>query len=330
MGLCAAYTAFENGHNVTIFDPDGFPAQNSASHMAGGMLAPYGEIEHMDMDWVHMGVRAIDLWGDITTAIGAAHLLTRAGSLMIAHPNDEHMLTRFAGHLPADEKGDTWEHIRPHAHAPALCDKFKRGVRLSTEAHVHPQDLMRALCTHLKRTDTARFIAEKFDETKRGAFDNVIYCHGMGAARTVKNLRGVKGEILYVRNPQFTAPCPIRLMHPRYPLYIVPRDDHVFMIGATTIEGADNAVSLRSSMELMSALYTLHPSFGDAQVLDFKAGVRPTYTDNLPHITYADNALQCNGLFRHGYLLAPIVARCVVAMINNEDDAPYASLLVKP
>ena len=55
MGLTCAYTLAKNGHTITLHDPAGFPADN-ASAMAGGMLAPYSEIEHMDMDWVHAGL----------------------------------------------------------------------------------------------------------------------------------------------------------------------------------------------------------------------------------------------------------------------------------
>ena len=124
-------------------------------------------------------------------------------------------------------------------------------------------------------------------------------------------MRGVKGETLIVHNPEFKLSRAVRLMHPRYPLYIVPRGQGVFMIGATQIESADETVSLRSGLELMSALYSLHPSFVDARILEMKAGIRPAYPDNLPRITPDGNTIRCNGLFRHGFLLAPVMAQCV-------------------
>ena len=61
---------------------------------------------------------------------------------------------------------------------------------------------------------------------------------------------------------------PVRMLHPRIPLYIVPRADGVFMIGATMIESADpTGVSVRSTLELLGAAYALHPAFGEAEVL---------------------------------------------------------------
>ena len=150
----------------------------------------------------------------------------------------------------------------------------------------------------------------------RPEYDWTIDCRGMAAKDA--ELRGVKGETLIVRNTDFELTRPVRLMHPRYPLYIVPRGDGIFMIGATIIESGDNEnVSIRSGMELMSALTLLSPSFMDAEILDIRAGVRPAYADNLPRmkIDKTANKILCNGLFRHGYLLAPVIAECAADYI---------------
>ena len=140
-----------------------------------------------------------------------------------------------------------------------------------------------------------------------------------------QNLRGIKGEILLIRNLEFFLTRPVRLMHPRYPLYIVPRPDHVFAVGATAIENADEddgLVMLRSAMELMSACYSLHPSFGESKVLDMSSGIRAAYQDNLPRIIIDGEKryIRSNGLFRHGYLLSPIMARCIVHYIETREE----------
>ena len=146
--------------------------------------------------------------------------------------------------------------------------------------------------------------------------DTIIDCRGLGTK--TQNLRGVKGEIAIVRNPDFSLDRPVRLMHPRYPLYIVPRPDNVFMIGATIIESdKDEHVSLRSSMELLSALYSLHPSFGEAQIIELNAGIRPAYPDNLPRIEINDHIIRANGLFRHGFLFSPLMAGAIADYING-------------
>ena len=101
----------------------------------------------------------------------------------------------------------------------------------------------------------------------------------------------------------------MRFLHPRIPLYIVPRADNEFMIGATMIESAERgAVSVRSAIELLSAAYALHPAFGEAEILEMSADVRPAYPDNEPRIEEGGDRIFVNGFYRHGFLLAPAFA----------------------
>ena len=61
------------------------------------------------------------------------------------------------------------------------------------------------------------------------------------------------------------------------------------MIGATMIESAEKgAVSVRSAIELLNAAYALHPAFGEAEILEMSADVRPAYPDNEPRIEERD------------------------------------------
>ena len=64
----------------------------------------------------------------------------------------------------------------------------------------------------------------------------------------------------------------MRLIHPRWPLYIIPRANNQFMIGATSIESEDDGVSVRSALELLSAAYAVHPAFGEARIVEIGAG----------------------------------------------------------
>ncbi len=311
MGLSVAYT-LKNAlpdTQITLSDPLmkdwGFPADN-ASFMAGGMLAPYAEIEHMDMTWVTAGLASIDIWENTPLDTG----FSKQGSLLIAHSEDRYILERFKTHLPADAQTP----VNAQDIEPALHDQFQNGIHIKSEAHLDPHKTMAALCSWLKDNDVTLINSAEPPQNT----DWTIDCRGMAADD--KNLRGVKGETLLVHNPEFELSRPVRLMHPRYPLYIIPRGDGIFMIGATVIESADESVSLRSSMELMSALYALHPSFGEAEIIELKAGIRPSYDDNLPRIRIDEetNTISCNGLFRHGYLLAPVMAECVADHIQNK------------
>ena len=92
-----------------------------------------------------------------------------------------------------------------------------------------------------------------------------IDCRGLAAARQLPDLRGVRGEMLLVQSRELRLQRPVRLLHPRMPVYVVPRGEGIYMIGATMIESDDaGAVTVRSALELLSAAYALHPAFGEA------------------------------------------------------------------
>ncbi len=103
---------------------------------------------------------------------------------------------------------------------------------------------------------------------------------------------------------------PVRLLHPRYPLYIAPKQNGLYVIGATEVEGEDmSPVSVRSALELLSAAFSVHPGFGEARILELNSQCRPTLPDHRPALIWnGARTLRVNGLYRHGYLIAPEVA----------------------
>jgi glycine oxidase len=146
-----------------------------------------------------------------------------------------------------------------------------------------------------------------------------VDCTGLAARDVLTDLRGVKGEMLLLRLRDISLSRPVRVLHPRMPLYIVPRGDGLFMVGATMIESDQpTRISARSMLELLSAAYALHPAFGEAEIVEIGTGVRPAFPDNLPRIRWYGDTLYVNGLFRHGFLLAPALARRVAAILLEE------------
>ena len=144
----------------------------------------------------------------------------------------------------------------------------------------------------------------------------MIDCRGLAAQESLPELRGVKGEMVILRTDDVQLDRPVRLLHPRFPLYIVPRGDGVFMLGATQIESGERSrATVRSVVELLNAAYALHPAFGEAELLEVGVDARPAFPDNLPRITGRDGKIYVNGLFRHGYLLAPAMARMVGELV---------------
>src|SRR5690606_3712229 len=95
----------------------------------------------------------------------------------------------------------------------------------------------------------------------------------------------------------------------------------VYMLGATQIESSERGrVTARSLLELLSAAWALHPAFGEAELLECGADVRPAFPDNLPRIERQGRLMHVNGLFRHGFLLAPALARMVANFLLDAEE----------
>ncbi len=134
----------------------------------------------------------------------------------------------------------------------------------------------------------------------------------------LSDLRGVRGERFVVRSTEVNLHRPVRLLHPRRSIYVVPWGDGLHMIGATVIErGDDGPVTVRSALELLGMAYTLHPAFAEAEIVEMGAGVRPAFSDNVPKVRVAGRTIHVNGLFRHGFLLAPVLSVLVADYLET-------------
>src|SRR5204862_5713353 len=121
---------------------------------------------------------------------------------------------------------------------------------------------------------------------------------GLGARRELVESRGVNGEMLLLRLGELSLACPVRLLHPWIPVYVVPRAERLFIVGATMIESdVDTRISARSMLELLSAAYALHPAFGEAEIAEIGTGARAAFPDYLPRLRRWDGALHVNGLY---------------------------------
>jgi glycine oxidase len=237
---------------------------------------------------------------------------------VVAHPRDRADFSRFARltthHKRVDAAGIA-------ALEPSLAGRFAEGLFYKDEGHVEPRRVLPQLHARLAalgveiRFATARAPAESAAQPDR----IVVDCRGLAARDAQPDQRGVKGEMILIETDEVTLSRPVRLLHPRWPLYLIPREDHCFMLGATSIESEDDRVSVRSALELLSAAYTVHPAFGEARILDFGAGLRPAFADNLPRIEIRDRTIAVNGLYRHGFLIAPALAELTVAYVTRGD-----------
>lgn len=295
-GLAAAAALAERGAAVTVIDRASGQGSEQCSWWAGGMLAPWCEAESAEDDVITLGRDAADWWQARTGAV------VRRGTLVVAPPRDRPELTRFArrteNHVVLNADGVA-------ALEPDLTGRFSTGLHFAEEAHLDPRQALAALRDRLiKAGVTIRYSADVPPPA-----DLVVDCRGLAAADTLADLRGVKGEMLILRCPDIALSRPVRLLHPRHPIYIVPRGEGVFMLGATMIESGDRRrATARSMMELLGAAYALHPALAEAEIMEIGVDARPAFPDNLPRVTAQDGRLYLNGLYRHGFLLAPAMA----------------------
>jgi glycine oxidase len=308
VGLCVATELMNRGVAVTLRDPAPAPGAHGCSWWAGGMLAPFCEGFTAEEPVVRLGQQAADWW----QAQGVE--VIRRGSLVVTLQRDRRELDQFARRTTGHRlvTGEDLAELEPH-----LADRHDRALFFENEAHIDPRAALNHLRTRLEQAGA------RFEQGEAAPDGPVIDCRGLAAQDSLPDLRGVKGEMVVLRSADVTLSRPIRLLHPRFPLYIVPRGDGVFMLGATQIESEERGrASARSVMELLSAAYALHPAFGEAEVMEIGADARPAFPDNLPRITRKGEAIHVNGLFRHGFLLSPAVARMTAGMVMRANETP--------
>ena len=307
VGLCCATTLAERGAAVVVVEA-GPRIGSGASWKAGGMLAPWCEAETAPPRLQEMAAFSLGWWRDRLpdTAFN--------GTLVLAPSRDARELDRFARRTSHFRTVNTAELGELE---PDLAERFSRGLFFDQEGHLDPRSALTALATR------AEALGGKFYYSSPSwpadGFDDVVDARGMGAASLLPDLRGVRGEMLLVRCRDITLQRPIRLLHPRHPIYIVPRLDHIFMIGATMIETGDaSGMRLQSAVELMNAAYAVHPAFGDAELLEFSADVRPSLGQNMPTIHRDGRTFVINGMYRHGFLLAPVLAHDIACKLTEQ------------
>jgi glycine oxidase len=292
-GIAGAWQALlfaQAGHDVTLHEKSDAAMMLSTSHWAGGMLAPGCESEIAEPVISRLGLRSLDLWRE------ALPDTPFNGSLVVAHARDRNDFERFAkltsGHRRLDAAALA-------ALEPSLEGRFRDALFFATEGHVEPRRVLPKL--HEKILSAGGTI--RFDSEVEASRD------------TQPELRGVKGEMILIETDEVQLARPVRLIHPRWPLYVIPREDNLFMLGATSIEAEDTGVSVRSALELLGAAYAVHPAFAEARIVEFGSGLRPAFPDNLPRISIDDERISVNGLYRHGFLIAPALAELTLSYV---------------
>ncbi len=310
-GLAAA-DAFVRAGCPVVLHERGPEAGQGCSHYAGGMIAPWCEAEASEPSIVALGLEGLRYWRE-TVPVALGH-----GTLLVAPPRDTAELARFG------RRTSNFETLDPAAIAalePDLAGRFSRALLFREEAHLDPRAAVAELGRRLRESPLAelRFGSDTPDVEGDRCADWVIDCRGHAARDRLADLRGVKGEMAVLHTRDISFSRPVQLLHPRTPVYIVPRGDGRFMVGATAIENAERGrVRARALLDLLGAAYTVHPAFGEAEVVEIGCDLRPAFPDNMPAIRREGRRVFINGLYRHGFLVAPALAARAVAIVLGD------------
>jgi glycine oxidase len=322
VGRLLAFQLARAGHSVDVFDPAAHAeARGAAGWTAAGMLCPVAELQCADEHVFELGLRSLELWTQIARQLDVPIEVRREGSLLFAHRGDEgaaartiNFLTRKAppGFEPKSMTMDEVRDIEPSIQGPV------HAWLLPGEGSLHTVQAMQALASSATRAgarwhwgqaaecvEAGARSAGLWVAGERHAFDWVFDARGVGAKPDL-DVRGVRGEVFTLHAPGVPLRRPLRLLHPRHAVYLVPRAGEQVVVGTSSIESEDRSpASLRTTVELLAAAHSIVPELGEARIVSADTNLRPALPDNFPKIETRPGLTRVNGLYRHGWLIAP-------------------------
>ena len=338
MGRLLAVALAQRGAQVDLFDKASSDGKGSAARVAAAMLAPLAESAITEDSVVRMGIHSLPRWKELISELSTPVFFQQAGTLIVWHRQDASDAQRFKAHLERSCRNNALLQLPQklnneavHHLEPGLAERFTQGLFLPNEGQLDNRQLLDALLVELGKLKVhCHWHTEVHpdDLRKDQAYQTVIDCRGTGAqdiwaSNGANTLRGVRGEVIRLYAPEVKLERPTRLIHPRYPIYIAPKENDIYVVGATEIESDDlSEMSVRSAMELLSAVYTVHSGFAEARILEMATQCRPTLKNNLPEIKMRkdkglSDAMMINGLYRHGYMISPAVLDCALELLAS-------------
>jgi len=342
VGRVLALNLLKDGHTITLFDKDTKEGVTSAGFTAAGMLAPFAELETAESIIFELGNRSLEIWGNLIKEVGLYDGFKQRGTIITAHPQDmpelEHFIKMLKHKVEKAKEIELLNSKEIEEIEPQLSN-HRQAFYLKDEGHIDSQRFIAFSTTYLDSMPNITWIdnthidkleaGKVFYNGKEESYDWVFDARGLGAKEYFSDLRGVRGEVIWLEANDIDISRPTRLLHPRYKIYIAPRENGCegieleyckdckiaqttgskrYIVGASEIESEDMSdISVRSTLELLSAVFTVHPNFGEARVVNTETNCRPAFKDNLPRIENSDKITRINGLYRHGYLLAPAI-----------------------
>jgi glycine oxidase len=336
LGRLLAWRAALSGFGVELFDANDRLGSKATAWVAGGMVTPQAEAADADPELVAMGRRSLSLWPEWLCTLSTHVHYSASGTLLLWQRADAGDAKRFESLLRARDPHANYHHLDGQqlaAQEPALDGRFREALYLPGEAHIDNRQLLPALADALDELGVTCHWNRRVEDTERPDAFIVVDCRGKSAKSRWKELRGVRGELVRLNAPGLELRCMLRLLHPRYSIYVISRPCGNLLVGATAIESDDcSPVSVRSALELLSVAYSLLPELGEARIVELNCDCRPALPDNRPAIRYspASRLIEVNGLYRHGFLLSPAVVEEMLTILPWLLESPNSELRASP
>ncbi|MBI2786159.1 MAG: FAD-dependent oxidoreductase [Legionella longbeachae] len=334
MGCLLALRLHNEGWQVTLYEAE--KTFNNCSAAAAGLLAPMSELDKAEQLIFNLGMESVEtLWGSILNQLAEPVYFSQKGSLVLHHPQDQAEWQHFSARI-VNKLNESCYQVLDHEALNLLepeLQHFKTAYYFPNEAQLDNQTLLHALKSHLSQLGVIwqdnTFVSSMHPgkiivKNDTYLFDYVFDCRGLGAKSNFSNLRGLRGELIWLHAPEVQLQRPIRLLHPRYNIYIVPRPNSYYLIGASELETEDTStISVRTALELLTAAYYVHRGFAEARIIKTVSHCRPTLTHHQPRIKYTKQFIAVNGLYRHGYLIAPALVEEILRGLKSGQKNVY-------
>ncbi len=328
MGRTLALACLNAGWQVCVFDKNNDDA--SCSMAAAGLLMPYSELDKAETLINTLGLEACTQhWPALLAQLQTNTYFNMQGSLTLCHAREEAELQHFLQTITHKLPSAPYQRLNQQALMalePELY-KFTHAHFCPSEGNLDNQQLLLDL-KHYLRHHGVEWLEQTMVTTLQPGkiqfaeqtlcVDVVIDCRGLDAKNQFPDLQGIRGELVWLHAPEVKLKRPLRFLHPRHSLYIAPRPNQCYLVGASEIYSEDNTtISVRTLLELLTTVFYVHSGFAEARLLKTVTHCRPTLPNNLPRIRYTDGLIAVNGLYRHGFLLAPTLAHEIVNYLEH-------------
>jgi glycine oxidase len=333
IGLSVAWRLASSGRQVTVLDP---APTTGASWVAGGMLAPVSEAWPGEEQLLDLGSASLAAWPAFAAELADPGLRTDGTVVAALDTADAAELDTLAKHLAS--RGREVERLTGRelrALEPSLSSTVRSGLLVPGDLAVDNRELLRSLRKACAEHGVV-FVHASATKVHPGAItldneytmdcDVAVIAAGAWSCglhpALATLIHPVKGEILRLRARQGALPLPgrtIRAVVESRPIYLVPRRTGELVLGATQYEaGFNTEVTVRGVHDLLSDADRLLPGIGEYALVECAAGLRAGSRDNLPLIGWLEpGVLAATGHHRNGFLLAPITAAAIEALLDG-------------